>query len=325
MTMTAIVAKMNAEMIEKSRLFAKAEDGKEHGLLFERPQQANGACSNAEIDKLMHAEPSAFYLAAQPQLKWFEKRNEFVKVQEELLLRARNGGQSFPAVTVYNMDKQRREKFTIYQVEMALKRSAETGIPCSVNFWVQDLLTLKDKVIEFCSGNPHVIIEVTEFMKVGDNRGFPKFASFDDSTVALLDELKTANVRLSLDDVSHVNKEADFPMTFEFALKNLACFSEIKLDIKMMAQIFAELPKVPFAEKFAPLEDDPKVLETKRQQLSEFMDCVWKIRPDMEFVVELSVIDRDVANRFPKLSPFFNSERVCIQGGATNDWAEYIS
>jgi len=258
---------------------------------------------SADIGNLVKGVASSYSIATQPFLS-LGATSDLVPMQEGLTLRARNGGQDFPMMASFNMDTGLRLNFMRLQILKAMKRNASTGLPCSIVFWVQDLAAMKEEVVGSCGADSGIIIEVIESGPEFDpGPGHSPSATPDMETPALVEYLKAAHVRVS---ISHINPNAQHPVTFEFALRNLASASQIKFDTKFMTQIFAECPAFESG------------LEAKREALSDFLDTVWERHPDIEIVVDACVMKEDVANRFPKLSPFNRQRRILVQGAVTD-------
>ena len=80
------------------------------------------------------------------------------------------------------------------------------------------------------------------------------------------------------------------------------------------------LPEIPFAEKFAPLEPNKEVRDTKAQCMTDFVEKLRRRNPHIGLVVELSIGPRHLAETFPSMNPL-KEDWVLVQGGATHNWA----
>jgi len=296
------------------------------GELRKPPMQADGGLVTAEVEELIAQRESSFYLARQPILKYSKRDGCWYKVYEELLLRARNDSQMFPACFVYWTNADQRRRFSEYQLivaETLLKEDPDC--PIHVNFWIPDLLdeALKAKVIDYCQRCPSIWIELTEFQKNSDKPCFPTMLENRERLVVLAQELKAKGVKLSLDDVNDHNGDK-YPYNYEFALQIAEFVDEIKLDIKMLVMIYEKLPDIPDAArifKFAPDAIPPQDRNDIVRRLQTFLSEIWTKYPNMLICLEHSIQSKALFEKFPGLN-VFDDARISIQGGETWNWAK---
>eukprot|EP00440_Ansanella_granifera_P024846 gb/GFBE01026980.1/.p1 GENE.gb/GFBE01026980.1/~~gb/GFBE01026980.1/.p1 ORF type:complete len:326 (+),score=97.88 gb/GFBE01026980.1/:1-978(+) len=321
-SMDEVCARKNLDL-ESLKRIAKG-DKPEYGK--GKPADWQPDLVNAELQKMMKGDQdSLYYLARQPIFR-HKGEGKFVVNRWEILLRSFNGTQAFPTAVAYSHPLGLRLEFTEHQLRLAMKLTESPDAkPMSVNVYAKDLIRLKGWMKSNIA-NSKVIVELVEFEKEVDGPGFPSMAAtFDDELKSTIKELGVAGVKISLDDVSHILGEKH-PLSFAFALDVLDHIHEIKFDIKTMVQIFDQFPNIPNAERFMKKAASPEDLETTRAELKEFVEEVWRRKPGLQMVLELSVITEEVASRFPALSPFDSTvmDRILVQGGATDDWAERI-
>ena len=339
LTQDAIVDAKTKENVVWHRYFLQG------GTFHEKKtQQMDGELVKAEVQQLIQGNDSCYYLAAQPiytgvnplddpmddhkRRRIHVKNDEFVGWgkryppmwlhSEECLLRARNGTQKFPAEVTFHLSAQDRRKLSIWQTRKAVARGERQGW-YTVNWWEQDLEAELDAVISLCGGKK-VVIELTEYKKDKDVPGFPTMTAFSDKTITLLEKLKNANVKVSLDDVNWI--DPSHPCSFGFAFKAAKFLHQLKLDIKACAQVYNTLPDIAGAQQFAPLEADESVREQKLNALKAFIGDL-RAKHDLELVIELSVCSLELASLCPSFNVFVH-EWVLVQGGLTNDWAMKI-
>ena len=313
------------------------------------PQQMDGELVKAEVQQLIQGNDSCYYLGAQPiytgvnplddhpmdahkrrrihvkndeLVGWGKRYPPMWQHSEECLLRARNGTQKFPAEVTFHLSACVRRKLFLWQTRKAAARGEKQGWCPTVNWWEQDLEAELDAVISL-SGGKKVVIELTEYKRDTDVPGFPTSTGwkFSDKTITLLEKLKNANVKVSLDDVNWINPS--HPCTFEFAFKAAKFLHQFKLDIKACAQVYNTLPDMPDAQKFAPLEADESVREQKLNALKAFVGDLRAEHDHIEMVIELSVCSLELASLCPSFNVFAH-KWVLVQGGLTNDWAKQI-
>lgn len=333
---------VQAQDLERVEIHHYHQEG---GLFYKKkPHEIDGKLVIEEMDKMMRGESSLYYLAAQPIYAGVNLAWEGVKYQEEiactkrrrlapcpteemylcseeLLLRSRNGTQKFPIEVLYHLPANFRRKFFMYTTRVAAKRAPTRGVCQQVNWWEQDMQVQKEAIISLCS-EKDVVIELTEYVKHTDVPSYPKLTEFTPKTLVLIKEHWQANVKVSLDDVNWVNP--DHPCSFGFVLQAARYLYQVKLDIKACSQAWNTLPSMLDAELFAPLELDPKKRAKKVKALKGFVQEL-RVYDHIQLVIELSVVDWDLAAKIPSLNPFIHANTwVRVQGGLTNDWAMKI-
>ena len=141
-TQSALVQAMRREVVPIHRHWL--EGGCMH---MKAPHTIDGDTVVAEIDQMMHGdEEAAYYLAYQPLLNGVdhgkggtEEAPEMVCENEELLLRAKDATQNFPAAVAYHLPSAKRQEFCMWQNLKAVERANVTGRCQQINWWEQDL------------------------------------------------------------------------------------------------------------------------------------------------------------------------------------------
>ena len=199
-----------------------------------------------------------------------------------------------------------------------MKRARKNRRAVQFNWWEQDLYDMCDLVIRACAMR-EVKVELVEWKKDGDASGFPVLTTFTLGALKLIAKLHHAGVKVSLDDCNWI--KLNHPCNFDFALVAAPFLAQVKLDISARAQVYNMLPNAPYAFLFAPLETDLEARNKKEKAVAEFVTEIRRRNPNIGLVIELSVVTRDQAQKFPQFN-VFRDRWVLVQGGRSNNWAE---
>lgn len=252
----------------------------------------------------------------------------------EVLVRAKNGKDAAPMPGLATFQVQQRQaacRFLDYQIRWATKVAlAMNGLNIQVNVRPDELAGAKSAIIEATQqtimhfGAPKLVFEITEYSPI------------DDAVKALLKELSGFHqVQFALDDINAVKEGKGFAMgnhasTFELAKELSECFMQLKIDLKLSAQVW-DVPVFPKPEwaggKTLPFFEGMRLkfeVEQERAQIKERVELVEDLvqtvratKPDMEFVFEASVHPEDLKGdpeRYPKID-MFTSSHFLVQGG----------
>lgn len=278
---------------------------------------------------LAAGKPSGVYLALQPIFQISRGDSQLVIL--EVLARVKNGTDAAPMPGMAEWQVQDREGALMFlgcQLDFAVESAAKyPGTDISVNVRPDELLGIRDKILEVSKKSKSILIEITEY------------APITDEIIAIITDMKAQGVRFALDDVTKVvespangyAKQGAHACSFELGKTFAHLFEVQKLTLALSCVAyrvnvyptpcyaggqpspFFERQILPHSTGTAP---SLEILERKKE-IEDWVAEVISKAPATRFVIEASIHEADLDGKeglIPEIPNFFDGA-FCMQGG----------
>jgi hypothetical protein len=238
-------------------------------------------------------------------------------VSYEILARARGGKNNFPFAWYAKLSREQRILWTVECALLSAKLKRH-GIIAKFNVQDCDYERVEQCLRSFSVTMSDVHYELAEFAenekKEDGSIGLPaaKMRRLDE---AVLDKYRNA----ALDDCGQGNDDAvrSYQATLDLVKRQAARLADGTLDAKSFhtIKIDGEPANLAFNQKVLNPNAPPPTPETclkAREDMENFVQEVWKVSPDMHFVVEATATTQEKLNLVPSLDP--SDPRVSFQG-----------